>query len=239
MRTWLLLAIVVLSGCPKKSSDSSATASVTSSTVSAGQGDTLMHQRLQALTQARDDLVAGNADQARAGLRAMADDISPSSAPEGWQQPLRDLVEGAASGSESTTDDELARSIAEAGRACGSCHGAIGGGPTFDPVDVPGEDDVMGRHIWAADRMWESLITPDAQAWTRAREVLGPVDERAAQLYADVPLAVRAEAAQQRSRLHALAQAGTSASDTDRAEVYGAVLVTCVECHGLLGGGPR
>ena len=129
--------------------------------------------------------------------------------------------------------------IAEAGRACGSCHRAAGLGPYFLDVPVPAEDDVMGRHVWAADRMWESLVGANDGAWVRARDVLGPVDERATHLYDDVPLAVRAEAAQYRSRLHGLAEAGVTGGDSERASIYGGVLETCVGCHSLLGGGPH
>ena len=239
MRTVPLLLVVLLVGCPKQTASTTESAASQGSQVSVGEGQSEMHDRLEQLTGARDALVAGDADGARAVMRTLSEETSPGLAPEGWQAPLQDLVEAAVTGSEANTSEEVGAAIAEAGRACGSCHRAAGLGPYFLDVPVPAEDDVMGRHVWADDRMWESLVGANDGAWVRARDVLGPVDERATHLYDDVPLAVRAEAAQYRSRLHGLAEAGVTGGDSERASIYGGVLETCVGCHSLLGGGPH
>ena len=224
----LLLAI----GCPKATTAPESTSIATS--VSAGPGTSAMHERLTGLTTARDALVEGRTAQSRDLLRSMADLESEAMAPEDWRQHLQDLVEATAEGSEGADDAAIAGSVAEAARACGACHAAAGSGPTFEPVPLPAEDDVMGRHVWASDRMWESVIASDADAWRAAREALGEEDDRPMNLFDDVALDVRGQAAQLRSRLHGLVATGAEAGSPDeRAAIYGAVLATCTDCHRL------
>ena len=52
----------------------------------------------------------------------------------------------------------------------------------------------MHRHLWAANRMWESMITPSNDAWKSATDMLAEVQIDAEQL-TDDPANVAAERA--------------------------------------------
>lgn len=194
-----------------------------------------MHERLNHVTQARDFVIAGSLDQARAQLQWVAENETPSMAPAAWVEPLTDLRDGAASGAEAKDGSELAGAVADVGRACGACHTSVGSGPRFETVSVPPPEAQMARHVWAADRMWEGLIAPDAGRWRQAADVLmfEVMDGNA--LYAGVSLETAGAAARLHERVHALGEASTHSRDAaDRAQLYGAFVAACADCHGVL-----
>ena len=199
-----------------------------------------MHERLAHVTQARDFLVSGDVDASRAQLQWLAENETPSMGPPAWAPHLTDLRDAATEGVESGGRTDLAEAIADAGRACGACHKTAGGGPRFEPVSVPSPEAQMARHQWAADRMWEGLVAPDADRWRQAADVLRAEVIDGTALYAGVSLEQAGAAARLHERVHALGEAGTHSGDArDRGELYGAYIAACADCHELLGRSPE
>jgi cytochrome c553 len=232
------VALLILVACPKptKVPDEDR---VSSHVVA--EGDVAaMHERLAHVTSARDLLIRGSLDDARAQLQWIAENEAPTMAPAAWVAHLQDLRDSAAVGAESTDRSGLASAIADTAGACGACHDSIQGGPRFEPVSVPAPDQQMARHIWAADRMWEGLVGPDAVRWVASADVLNAEVVDSSALYSGVSLEQAGAAARLHERVHALGAAGQHSGDAaDRAELYGAFLAACAECHDLLGRGPR
>lgn len=92
----------------------------------------------------------------------------------------------------------------------------------------------MQRHQWAAERMWQALITPSEEAWIKGTEAM-----------ADAPLAPE-QLAPERStpaeikslsrRVHSLAEDARGSRDINVwVARYGEMLTTCAECHRALG----
>lgn len=237
-----LILLPLVAACSKPATTtapaSSADIRITSD-VSAGKGTDAMHARLDRLTYARDAYASGRTEAARASLADIAEGASPGMTPEDLRVPMQDLLEAASSGAASTTDQEVASAIAQSARACGECHELAGKKIGFAQVEMPPADAVMARHMWAADRMWESLIGPDAGAWFQAHSALGPAEKGPVPLPDGASLDLRAKAAGIRTRLYGLVEAGAGdATLEERAGLYGNVLGTCAECHTeVVGGG--
>lgn len=242
-RTALLLVLTLgLTSCSKRASaPQPAPPDRPASAVQAHGDSGAMHERLVALTGARDRLVAGDLDGARAGLQRVVEDAVPSMAPEAWRPHVEDLRDATASGAESDTIADLSKAVAEGARACGACHRQVGGGPSWVKQDLPAPEDAMGRHVWAADRMWEGLIGPAPDRWRSAAQTLTDEVDHDGALFAGLDLKTAAAASRLHDRVHTLGAAGQrdELSDEDRAGLYGTFIAACAECHELTGGGPR
>ena len=198
-----------------------------------------MHVRLMHATQARDFLIKGQPDEARAQLQWLIDNV-PSEGPPARQVHLQDLRDAANEGLAASDASGLGEAIADVGRACGACHQTSGEGPRFQPVPPPDTDAAMARHVWAADRMWEGLVAPDPDRWLQAADLLRVEVVDFDALYAGVDLETAGDAARLHSRVHALSDLGRVAGESaDRAERYGAYVAACADCHALLERGPR
>lgn len=145
---------------------------------------------------------------------------------------------------EAESVDEAAAALARIAEECGACHVATGGGPVLrdEPrwADVPGIESRMHRHGWAADRMWEGLVTPSDTAWfVGALELTTTpfTPERTPKIIAEAELTGLTD------RVHRLGLEALRASDagdrTERAIIYGQLLGTCGRCHAKLDGGVR
>jgi hypothetical protein len=234
------LALLLALSCGKQAPAPDKPA-VSSSQVEA-QGDPgAMHTRLQALTIARDRLVAGDLPGAREQFQALADDAVPSLAPEAWRAPLEDLRDAAASGAEASSVAASAKAVAQGARACGACHGTMGGGPRWVAQPLPAPEALMARHVWASDRMWEGLIGPDPERWRVGTAALATEAGDSAALFSGIDLATASQASKLHSRLHELADAGDRAGlePSDQVELYAAFVGACADCHSLLKRGPR
>ena len=82
----------------------------------------------------------------------------------------------------------------------------------------------MGRHIWAADRMWEGLVSHSLADWQQGAKMLARdpfLDSSRSRVPADQIKQVSALAA----------EAAAPGSWKVRADVYGRFLATCTVCH--------
>jgi cytochrome c553 len=187
-------------------------------------------------TEARDALVFADLEAMREPFTWLSLHQPPPRLP-GVGLPHFDAMRAAAAeGVEAQDIEAAAKAAAELAKACGGCHAAVEGGPTFDSSTLPpleeGVKSHMARHRWAADRMWEGLVVPSDSAWERAIVMLGEggVGEH------EMPEAMRRSprALELRKQVHALA--GEDAPTAGhRAELYATLLVACAECHTVTG----
>jgi cytochrome c553 len=200
-----------------------------------------MHRAGGSLGPARDALIAGRLDDARAHLAAIRAGLPEPTPPAdaGHIADLRAAVELALG---DDTLPELALGTTRAARACGSCHAAHTAGPPLTPLPpLPeGADQaaLMRRHAWAADRMWEGLLAGVPDRWAVGAGAL--LEHPLRSLTRPDGSAPPENVSALQRRLEQLGAEGLRVADDDvRAELGGAVLATCSVCHAATGGGPR
>jgi hypothetical protein len=176
-------------------------------------------------------LVRNNLEDARALATSIAQAPDPGGL-EAWGRQTTTVRMRAAELANAPGIDEACRRAARLAEACASCHVDAGAMPVFDkPPDAPPDrDDVaarMARHRWAADRMWEGMVGNADAPWRAGVEIL-----------AQAPLhfsALDGGRAALAKRLRELADQARQRESIDtvseRAQLYGEILVTCAACH--------
>jgi cytochrome c553 len=178
-------------------------------------------------------LVFGNLDEAKVRARALAETTTPDDLPDGAEPFMDQMRSAAASVADAWVPEGAAVASGEVANACGSCHRMFGSGPrvglVWDPS--PGGDPIqhMDRHRWAVDRMWDGLMIPSDDWWTRGTEALRelPLEEHVISAMGGGKVAVAAS-----REVHELGHVGHGLTDPiKRAALYGKVMATCVDCH--------
>jgi cytochrome c553 len=188
---------------------------------------------------AQSDVILGDLDGVRGAARWLAAHADTAGLPARalpWADSLRAVARDAARAA-SLRDAALA--VSRMGATCGSCHLASGAGPRIAVVSRPESSavavtDRMLQHFWGADRLWDGLVAPSDTSWREgARALADPAS------YEPLLGAAGERAGDARVRAAALRALGAraigAATQDARAQVYGEVLATCVECHQLLG----
>jgi len=117
--------------------------------------------------------------------------------------------------------DQALRRVAVVASACAACHVRAGARVLFAPAPAL-PDDLMARHAWATDRLWEGVIASDVDRWRRGLGVL-----------ADSAIA---DGGTLRELARAQLVEATGAPDPGRRAIgYGKILITCASCHVQLG----
>ncbi|NNF27677.1 MAG: hypothetical protein HKO53_09690 [Gemmatimonadetes bacterium] len=123
--------------------------------------------------------------------------------------------------------------------ACGACHGALERGPRFAAGQRPPDPGMQGHmrlHAWAAERLWEGVVSRDASIWAAGaaaldNEPLPPEDFRTSVGDVDTAFLIS-------SRAHLLAGQAVRAVDwPTRTDLLARVTETCYQCHDLIGAG--
>jgi hypothetical protein len=130
--------------------------------------------------------------------------------------------------------DDALRLEVQVARECATCHVqtqhlAQRPAPGVPPIDRHDATSRMARHVWATDRLWESVVGPSDEHWSTGLAVLAATP---------LPYSVAGDARglatqlQEEARTQ-LAQRVTTSLD-DRITAYGEMLVTCAACHSTL-----
>lgn len=194
-----------------------------------------MHQRFTAAQRLELAVVHGDLDGAHADARELAE-LGELDALTRWQ-PYFASIHDAATQIEATPGIVgTARLTATLGRRCARCHEAIGAWIAFPAEPVPSGDPKlvtqMVSHQWAVEQMWQGLIAPSDARWLAGARAL-----------TRAPLHIVAQAVTPRSevdvddvaRIRLYARRAESAASQDaRADLFGALLGTCVHCHAVL-----
>jgi cytochrome c553 len=182
----------------------------------------------------KDAVIAGELPEVHASARRLVERTDPY--PDRWRPFVTSNVAFARAALAAKDLRVAALAAAGLARTCGDCHANLGAGPNFDPPhDVPGSaphDRVqhMQRHQWAADRMWEALISRSEYAWMAGAVMLTDAPLHRDDLTQDVELPD--EVLKLNDQVHALGvTASTTVAWDARAEVYGQFLTTCATCH--------
>ncbi len=184
----------------------------------------------------RDALIEGDLDAARRRARSLVE-RKPEALPAQAAGYVAEFRAAAQAVWEAPDRGTLARAVGRLAASCGACHRGSNVHVEFEPPAPPPADPGvaghMWRHLWAADRLWEGLVGPSDEAWTRGTAALADAALRPEVLSPDIPVYPRIEALAH--RVHALAEEGSTAGDTRaRIDVYAGLLATCARCHGLL-----
>lgn len=179
-----------------------------------------MHERFAYAAMMRTALIHGYLDRTQRHARQLQALL------ETTESPHIAALAGKVADAESVAEAALA--IAQVGEACGACHESNRVRPQFLGTNpAPKGDSLiarMGRHIWAADRMWEGLIAHSPDAWQRGAKALGRENifhADSAEIDAD-----RIKAVQEIAR-----RAATPQPWKKRAVIYGEFLAACSGCH--------
>lgn len=127
-----------------------------------------------------------------------------------------------------TLDDAIYAEV-RVGASCAHCHVKAQKLPVFKapssaPPDRPAIAAQMARHQWAVDRIWEGLIAASDEHWRAGLYVLATSPLPRSSTHAP-QLATRLQ-----EQARAALEAGAMSVD-GRASAYGAILVTCKNCH--------
>jgi cytochrome c553 len=187
-------------------------------------------------------VIGGNLDGLMEPAKWMTEHQIAEGLPTGWEPHVAEMKRASQAVGESPDLAAAAAATASMAKTCGVCHEAMSTTPQFSvgspPPDDTGTVPHMVGHMWAADRMWEGLITPSGESWTNGVEVLAGAPLHSEDLSDDAEMKGELEALAK--QVHELATKGREAESLDdRAELYGKFLATCAECHQMLGKGPR
>lgn len=178
-------------------------------------------------------LVSGDLRAFRAAAATLSDKELSANLSDTWKPHLEDMRAAARRARDAKTMGTATRALADVGRACGGCHEKLGG-PKLTvgapPAGGSGAKPHMARHAWAAARLWEGLMAPSNESWTKGAEV-----------FTDAPLAPEAVAGPQSvppevnelaKRAHQSGTRAHTAKDaTARTKAVADVYGTCVGCH--------
>ncbi len=178
------------------------------------------HERFAYATMMRTALIHGYPERARRHAEQLSERLSGTES-----DALAAIAREAAAAGDVGT---MAVAVARVAEGCGACHAQNRIQPMFlGHLPEPQGDTLvarMGRHIWAADRMWAGLISHAVVPWQEGAQMLkrDPFFGAAA---AGVP-------GDQVRRVSELAdEAAKPQSWGSRALLYGRFLATCAECH--------
>jgi cytochrome c553 len=186
---------------------------------------------------AHDALLQGNLETFRSQLALVPDQGLPPTSPQHWL-PLHEKLQAAALAGANAADlDTAASTLAQVLLACGTCHVALGTGPTY-PAPAPDDGDnvlqtAMLDHQWATERLWEGVTGPWDNAWERGADSLAMLE-----LFgeADPELTLSDELRRREQELREIGEeARTTTALDERAALYGRLLATCGGCHQLMG----
>ncbi|MCO4744739.1 MAG: hypothetical protein KC912_08120 [Proteobacteria bacterium] len=189
-----------------------------------------MQEHYKLASAAREAVIAGDLDRTHEVGSWLAG-FTNAGLPDEWQPRLKELRYHGETLSQTSDRAEAAKAIAEMARTCGVCHTENGPGPSFNfeppPLDESSVEGRMGRHQWAAERMWEGLVTPSPTLYqTGARALTG------APMWSAEPLPETVAALE--IRVTAIGQKALAAeNDTQRVAAYGDLLGLCADCHSI------
>jgi len=155
-------------------------------------------------------------------------------------QPQIDEMKKAAKAALAATDIKgAAQATASMALTCGACHTAANAKPALAAPAAPaatatGTASHMLADQMAVDLMYQGLVGPSDEAWKKGARQLGQSPLTLKDLPKDPQLTK--EIAALVGVIHTLAdKADAAVAPNARATLYGDVIATCAECHGLHG----
>jgi len=191
-----------------------------------------MHQDLLRAVAIREAVIAGELADTRAPARWLADQVLD--VPETWRPHVAAMQAVAREVVDAADIKAAARATGQLARQCGACHTTVGArhDMSFPPAPPKGKgaQPAMILHQWAAERLYQGLVSNNDEAWRAGAAALVEAPLHVEEITADVELP---------EDLHGLAgtvrQLGARAAGTTdaavRAEIYGELISSCAACH--------
>jgi mono/diheme cytochrome c family protein len=196
-----------------------------------------MHEHLDQINEIKTAVIAGRLEDVGEPASWLATHEEPA-----WLPSVEEMRHYAARAAAAEDLVAAAAALGEIARTCGDCHQASGVEVAMGYSAPPSHDEKslatrMRRHLWAADRMWASLVSPSDMAWKQGAEVLADFQFAASDIAADSEQQGQLRDLTERSRAIG-SLAGQAASTELRSGLYGEFLSLCASCHSLTGSGP-
>lgn len=120
---------------------------------------------------------------------------------------------------------------------CGTCHSTSGVTPKMDPPKAPAGTGMaahMLAHQQAVEYLYQGLVLPSEATWNKGAELLKTAPLAKGDLPSDPALTESIKAFEE--KIHQFATMARKAPDPKtRVGLYGEVIASCAECHGLHG----
>jgi hypothetical protein len=238
----LLAATLVLAACahsqePSTQAPEPTAAAPTQASASEERPDTKHHMSSSfwAAVDARDAVIAGDLDEARANGDFLAHQPF-ADLPERWRHWVKQMQVQAAELAIAPDLQHAATAVARMSLSCGDCHyqmhqdaRGIGHAQSAPAAERENVEARMLRHERIADDLWNGLIRPSDSDWSQgARGLVEAPPQPPTQDGQQVDPAF----AQHLNEIKAMGlQAVTAKTHPERAEVFGNYLARCVDCH--------
>jgi mono/diheme cytochrome c family protein len=204
-------------------------------------GEPTMYSHFAAADDIQAAVVDGDLGAVREPANWLAEHDIPS-LPEGSETYLAEMQDFARQAGQATSLVDAAHAMGGIAKTCGTCHQKNIAEPLTKWTGSlhQGEDVAthMTRHAWAAGRMWEGLVLPSDDKWTKGAKALeeAPLAPEAVAGTSSEDVAIRKEVELLAKRCHAIGSKAEGVTDaTERANLYGELLATCANCHKLTG----
>lgn len=233
-----MLALALALACAPKSSTPSAPLPEDDGSVNWEREMMQLHmsEHFTRAAQARDHVIAGRLDEARAELSWLAEHDAFPGEPATYGSFMTDMRTIAETGVAARDAEGLAACIGGLGNTCGGCHQSLNVAARIPGSTGPAPDNNGGvhghaaRHGWAVDHLWIGLVKPDDAAWQ------GGLDAIRAPVFDMEGLGVPEEAAGTVAAygmiLSNMGQEQVGSADAGgRAELFGRVVSSCAGCH--------
>jgi cytochrome c5 len=185
---------------------------------------------------ARDEVIAGNLEAARAAARSLAEHDYASTLPADWRHWVVQMQERARDVALAADLRSAAQAVGALGLSCGTCHAQMRTGPTpaaGEPLewkDPPEDlDQRMLRHAIGADLLWSGLTQDSERAWLDGTVTLTRAPLRPASRDGE-PIGPATQARMEQVRTLA-ERARAARSHPERAAIYGELIAGCADCH--------
>ncbi len=191
-----------------------------------------MHGELLRAVAIRDAVISGELADTRAPARGLVETALP--VPDAWRPHVEAMQKVAGEVLAAADVPTAAAATGRLARQCGACHTSVGARQdmTFPPAPpvAPGARPSMILHQWAAERLYQGLITNNDAAWKAGAAALVDAPLHIEELTADVELPEELHGLTKKVR--DLGAAAKDATDPDaRARLYGDLLASCASCH--------
>ena len=196
-----------------------------------------MREHFQRVGEVENAVIRGDLDAVREPATWLASHDSSIELDRVSASQVATLKQAARKAAEAKDIPTAATATAQMIAACGDCHRAAGVVPAPQKPAASGTGGSVGhmlKHKAATDLLSDGLIVPSDAMWKQGADGLKEAPLRPAQLPRDQKLTPQIAAAE--GAIHDLATKAAQANEqAARVDVYGKLIGTCAECHGLHG----
>lgn len=188
-----------------------------------------MSENFDRATNAKDEVVMGMPDRARADLAWLGENLATDALGEPGVAFLTSLKMASAEAAKASTSTDLGAGIGQVVATCSTCHAHFGVALSPLVATKPETGGHAATASWAVGALWTGVLANTDAAWnTGAADLAAEVQ----QLQSYAAASPGADAAGGLARLTELATTAPAAADRDaRSKALGQVVGACGSCH--------